>query len=300
MIGQFLGLLSGLGFAGNSVFMRQAVFRTKETATSVFVSIIFGTIVFSLVLALSGDAGQLGTASWQAIAALAGAGITVFILGTSLNYYSMKLIGANRTSPLLSLSTPAAVILGIACVDEPFTSGLAWGAGFIVVGVVLVTTERTSASMSDSVTTKRDLVKGVAAGLSAGILYGSGPVLVKIAIKEGNSPFTALFISYVTALLLILVPWVLSGKLRESLGFYKKAIVPMSVGAASSSIAQLFRYISLDYISVSVVIPLNSTATLFTILLSFVINRRIELFTWRIIVGAILVVGGVFLIFQVD
>ena len=109
MIGQSLAVLSGLGFAGSSVFMCQAVFRTKETATSVFVSIFFGTIVVSLVFGLSGNASQLTTASWQAITGLAGAGIIVFILGTGLNFYSMKLIGANRTAPLLALSTPVAV-----------------------------------------------------------------------------------------------------------------------------------------------------------------------------------------------
>ena len=298
MIGQFLALLGGLGHAGNSVFMRQAAFHTKETATSVFVNILLGTIVFSLVLGLSGNVSQLTTASWQALAALAGAGIVVFVLGRRLNYYSLKLIGANRGSPLLNSSTLVAVTLGITLMGERFTLGLALGVCFIVIGVVLVSTERSDSGTPDSATTKGDLVKGVAAGISAGILYGTGPVLAKIAIEEGNSPFTGLFISYVAALLLMLVPRLLSHKLPESIVFYRKAIVPMSIGAASSSIAQLFRYIALGYISVSVVVPLNSTATLFTILLSFIINRRIELFTLKIIVGAILVVGGVFLIFQ--
>ena len=299
MIGQSLGLLSGLGFAGSTVFMRQAVFRTKETATSVFVSIIFGAIVFSLVFALSGNTSQLATASWQAITGLAGAGIIVFIFGTSLNYYSMKLIGANRTAPLLCLSTPVAVIIGITLMDEPFTWGLAFGVCSITVGVVFISTERSGSSAPDIATTKADVVKGIATGISAGICYGTGPVLAKMAIDEGNSPFTGLFISYVTALLVMLIHRSISHRLGDLIVFYKKAIAPMSIGGVSSSIAQICRYISLDYIPVSVVLPLNAAGSLFTIPLSFIINRRIELFTWKIIAGAILVVGGVFLIFQV-
>jgi drug/metabolite transporter (DMT)-like permease len=206
MIGQFLALLAGLGFAGSSVFFRQAVFRTKETATSVFISIVFGTAIFSVVLAISGNTGQLTTVSWQALAALAGAGTFVFILGRYLFYYSLKLIGANRSGPLLSSSTLVGVLFGVTLMDEPFTWGLALGFSSIVIGVVLVSTESGGNGISDIATTKGDMIKGVATGLLAGICYGSGPVLAKIAIDEGNSPFTAIFISYSTALLLIVIP----------------------------------------------------------------------------------------------
>ena len=299
MIGQFLAILSGLGFAGSSVFIRQAVFRTKEAGTSVFISVLFGVLVFSLVLVISGNAGQLGTASWQAIAALAGAGIIHFALGRWLTYYSLRLIGANQSSPLRGSSTLVSVVLGITLVDERFTWGLAWGVCFIIIGVTLVSVESGGDGMSDITTTRKDSIKGIAAALLGGICYGISPVLVKIAIEEGNSPYTGIFISYSTAFVFMFIHRLIIHKLGEVLVSYKKAIVPMSVGVISISVAQICRYVSLDYIPVSVVSPLNSTATLFTILLSFIINRRIELFTWKIIVGAILVVSGVFFIFQV-
>ena len=299
MIGQFFAILTGLGFAASSVFMRQAVYRTRESTTSVFVSILLGTIIFSIVLIISGNANQLTTASWKAISAFAGSGVIIFILGRWLHYHSLRLIGANRGGPLLNSSNIVAVILGVTLMDERFTWSLALGVLFIVTGVVLVSSESTSEQTADVASMTRDLAKGVAAGLSAGICYGIGPVLTKFAIEEGNSPYTGIFISYVTAMLLILIHRMILRKLAEVKLFYKKAIAPMSLGALSTSIAQLCRYLSLDYISVSIVLPLNSTSTLFTILLSFVINRRIELFTWKIIVGAILVVTGVFFIFQV-
>jgi drug/metabolite transporter (DMT)-like permease len=299
MTGQFLAVLTGLGYAGSTVFFRQAVFRTKESTTSVFISIFFGTVIFSLVLVVSGKAHQLTTASWQAIAALVGAGIIVFILGRWLNYQSLKLIGANRGGPLLSASAIVSVIFGIAFMNETVTWGLCLGVGFIVVGVVLVSSESGSTGVSDIVTTKGNMIKGVAAGLSAGISYGFGPFLVKVAIEEGNSPYMGLFVSYAAAFLLILIIWLLLHKFRESIVFYRKAIIPMSVGSTSISMAQLCMYLALYYIPVSVAGPISQTYNLFLIALSFIINRKIELFTWKIIAGAILVVSGVFLIFQV-
>jgi drug/metabolite transporter (DMT)-like permease len=296
-MGQFFALLTGLGFAGNNVFIRQAVFRTKESGSSVFISILFGAVVFSLVFAISGNTSQLITASPKALAVLAGAGVIHFILGRWLLYYSLKLIGANRAGPLLSSSTLVSVILGITIMDDPFTWSLAFGVCFIIVGVVLVSSESSGNKISDSTTVKGNMVKGVAAGLLAGICYGVTPVLVKIAIDEGNSPYTAIFISYLTALLLVLIHRLISRKFGELIVFYRRAMVPMSLGVVSTTMAQLCRYLALDYSPVSVVSPLNSTSNLFTVVLSFAINRKIEVFTWKIIVGAILVVSGVVFIF---
>jgi drug/metabolite transporter (DMT)-like permease len=252
-----------------------------------------------VVLAISGNTGQLTTVYWQALAALAGAGALVFILGRYLFYYSLKLIGANRSGPLLSSSTLVGVLFGVTLMDEPFTWGLAVGFSSIIIGVVLVSTESGGNGVSDIATTKGDMIKGVATGLLAGICYGSGPVLAKIAIDEGNSPFTAIFISYSTALLLIVIPRLLFHNVGELTTFYKKAIVSISLGSISISVAQLCMYLAVYYVPVSVASPLSSTNNLFIIILSFIINRKIELFTWKIIAGAILVVSGVFLIFQV-
>jgi drug/metabolite transporter (DMT)-like permease len=77
------------------------------------------------------------------------------------------------------------------------------------------------------------------------------------------------------------------------------AFAPILLGGIGTSAAQLCRNWALKYSPVSMVAPLFSTATLFTVLLSFIINRRIEFFTWKIIIGAILVVSGVFFVFQV-
>jgi drug/metabolite transporter (DMT)-like permease len=299
MIGHFLALLTGFGLATNTVFMRKAIFHTRETTTAVFISISFGFVTFLPLLLFTGNAGQLSSASWQALAALAGAGIVNFVIGRRLSFYSLKLIGANRGGPLLNSSTLFAAIMGITIMGEQVTLGLVTGIILIVIGVILVSMERHSDSTAEEIVNTWDMVKGVSAGLLAGICYGGGPVLAKIAIDEGNSPFMAVFVSYGVAFIIMLAPRLSTHQRQKLTESYRKARLPMSIGAVSITIAQLCRYLSLDYIPVSVAIPLNSVSSLFTLLLSYAVNRRIEVFTWKIILGAILVVSGVFLIFQV-
>jgi drug/metabolite transporter (DMT)-like permease len=62
--------------------------------------------------------------------------------------------------------------------------------------------------------------------------------------------------------------------------------------------AHLLRYIALAHSPVSLVAPLiNSINGLLVFPLSFLINRKIETFNLRIILGAIAVIGGVLFIF---
>ena len=60
---------------------------------------------------------------------------------------------------------------------------------------------------------------------------------------------------------------------------------------------QLFRYTALGYSPVSVVQPLIGTSVLFVLLLSFMVNRKIDVFNFRVIIGILVIVLGTFLIF---
>ena len=299
MIGQSLALLSAVLASGNSVSIRKAVFRIGEANSAFYISIFIGMIIFSLALAFSGDAGQLTTSPGYAIAALIGSGIIGPVMGRWLAFNSLRLIGANLTSPFRNTSTVVSVILGVTFMGESFTLGIALGVALIVIGAVLISTEGGGAGRLSKPITRRDMTNGIACALLAGTCYGIAPVLVKFAIREGNSPITAAFVMNATAMVFVFVVLLQHGERRKLRKVDIGAFAPILLGGILASVAQFCRNYALDYSPVSIVAPLFATATFFIIPLSFIINRRIELFTWKIIVGAILVVSGVFFIFQV-
>jgi drug/metabolite transporter (DMT)-like permease len=299
MIGQFLALLTAISSSGNSALIRRAVFRIGEPNAAFYISVFVGMIIFSLALAFSGDAGQLTTASGKALAFLVGASIIGGVMGRWLSFNGLKLIGANLSSPFKNTSTVVSVILGITLMGESVTLGKALGIGLIVIGAVLISSEGGDTAQLSRPITGRDMVKGIASATSAGICWGISPVLTKVAIDEGNSPIMAAFVINAIAMVLVLVILSQHGERRKLRKVDRGAFIPVLSGSIFATIAQFCRYSALDYSPVSVVIPLLSTATLITILLSYAFNRKIELFTWKIIVGAILVVNGVFFIFQV-
>jgi drug/metabolite transporter (DMT)-like permease len=297
MTGQLLALLSASLFSASGVFMRKALFRAGESNTALYISIFLGTVVFSTVLAASGNGSQLATSTWKALTVLICAGFINFNLGRGLYYYGLRFIGANLASPLLNSSVVFAVILGVAFMDEPVTLGLVLGVCFILIGILLITTEKREEGRPGIAATRGDKIRGIASALSAGACYGITPVLVRAGIQEGTSPITATFISYVSASSVVLVMLLNSQRRLQMKKTPRVAIIPMVVGGFFVSMAQLCRYLALDYTPASVVQTLNSTSTLFTIPFSLAVNRSIEIFTVRVIAGALIVVMGVFFIF---
>lgn len=298
MIGQLFSLLSAVTFAASTVYVRRAVYLLGSSTGVMYVSVLLGTILFALVMIISGTAVQLGSASALALLALAGAGIVHFVVGRWFNYTALRFIGSNRATPIMSTDVLVAVTLGVAFMGEPLTLGLALGAALIVTGVVLISLERgSSAGESGRGATRGALIRGIASALGAGICFGVSPVLVKIGLREGNSPFMATFVSYAAASIVVLAILAHPGQRKLVRGWEPRVIWPAILGGVFVALAQLSRYLALNYIAVSMVSPILSTTSLFVILFSFVINRKLELFTPKVIAGALSVVIGMLVVF---
>ena len=71
----------------------------------------------------------------------------------------------------------------------------------------------------------------------------------------------------------------------------------LSAAAILLVTGQLLRFFALKYSPVSVVQPLLGTVVVFTLIFSWIVNRRIDIFNYRVIAGMAIVVTGVFLIY---
>lgn len=78
---------------------------------------------------------------------------------------------------------------------------------------------------------------------------------------------------------------------------YISIIPPFQYRALQMGI-RLLLYTALKYSPASVVTPIRGTQVLFVFFLSFLVNRRIEVFTWKIFIGIVVTVLGTFLLFQ--
>ncbi len=289
-VGAIFALVAAVCFGGNQVFVKRGTSRTGESVSAVFVTVFVGMLLLLLVLLFTGEWGKIWSLSWQGFALLAASGIVHFVAGRFLNYSCVRLIGANKTGAILRTSLVYAVAFGIIFLNEPLTAFLILGVLCIGAGVTLISFEKEGKIAGIQ-------GKGIVYGLIGGFCYGISGVLAKPAIAEISSPFAAVFVSYAAACLL-LACFLFSKEQREPLTqLNRQSFNLLAISGVFVTVAQLLRYIAFSYSPVSVVAPLTGTNVLFVLLFSFLLNRKIEVFTWKVFAGIAATVAGTALLF---
>lgn len=296
MIGPLLALFSGFSFALNNIFVRKGVYRSGESFSPVAISLFLGTALFGLWLLISGEAVRLASLSWLGVGSLSAAGIIHFLVGRLFGFTGVRLIGANRAVPIQTCFIIVAALLGVLFLGEPMSVSLVLALLLVAGGIMLIST--TGKSETEKLNMPEGaLAKGILATLAAALCWGVSPILVKIGLREVGSPVLATFISGAAATLVIGVALFYPRNSEKLSRLDRASFLPFIVAAIAISLAQISRYVALDYSLVSVVVPLTGTNSLFIYPLSFLINRQIEAFNLRIIMGGIVITAGVFLIF---
>jgi len=289
-LGPVLALLSAAVFAGMGVLIRRGVYQSEESTTAAAISVFVGTPLFLFILPLTGDWNRLYSLSWQGFASLGIAGILHFVLGRYLLFNSIRLIGTNKTVAIARTNTLFAVIFGIVFLGETVTAPLILGVLFIMGGATLVSFEKEEGVFKLQ-------TKGVLLVLGAALCIAIGAVLIKSAMEEVGSPYVATFVSYLAAFLLWTILLLQKEQRNQLFQLPRSSLFILSMAAILGLVGQLLRYAALNYSPVSVVQPLIGTLILFTFLFSFMLNRKIDVFNWRVFLGIMVVVTGTFLLF---
>lgn len=296
MFGLLAALLSSIGFAANTVLIRRGVFKSGESFSPIPIAVLLGTVFLAVPILILNGTDIITSLSWLGISALAAAGIVHFILGRFLSYIGYRLIGANLSSPIVQFSTLIAVMLGILYFGEPLTVRFILAFILITGGVIVIGTSGESRA-GKLIIPVRTLLKGVAAALGASICWGISPALIKIGLREGSSDLGAISISYLASLIAAAILMAFSTNREKVLRLDRRSLPFIIAGTASVTIAQFLRYIALNYAGIGVVTLTINIATVFIFPLSFAINRDIEAFNRRAIIGAVACITGVVLLF---
>ncbi|MFH1002914.1 MAG: DMT family transporter, partial [Chloroflexota bacterium] len=281
-IGLIFALFSAITFSIGTILVRRGVSTAGESFTAVFISLSIGAVMVTLAMLYQGDWDKVMAFSWKGLALLAGAGTIHFLVGRFFNYASIRIIGANRSTALSRTNTLYAIIFGVVLLKESITLPVLLGIIGILTGVALVTLEKREPEVNP-VAGSRASVLGVVSGLAAGLCWGISGVMIKIAMGEVSAPLAGTFISYIAATTLLAITLLGKQQRRQLTQLRRISIIPLFFAGILTAIAHLLRFAALDSSPVTVVQPLISTNVVFVLLFSFLANRRLEVFTWRVI-----------------
>lgn len=279
-----LALVSAFGFALASVLMRRALEHTAPlTATVVSV-----TCTAAMLWALAGLTVPLGRALVPEIVPFAVAGLVAPGLGRLWLFSGVARLGVARSAALVSTTPLVAVLLAVAVLGERPSRLLLAGAAAIVVGGVLLSTR----SGGDRAWRRRDLVFPLLAALA----FGARDVVSRWGLRLYGEPLLAAAVAAATSVGVVAL---VGAARRVELRVPRAALGLVAASGLSEGIAYLTMWWALAQAHVSLVSPLVNTHPIFALALATALLRDLERVTWRVAVGAALIVGGVFVVVRV-
>ncbi len=295
MIGSILALLSATSFSLNKIFIRRAVLKVTNASLGVMISVPMAVPLFFLILFFTGKVDTIVSFTWKGYFWLVLAGIVHFIIGRSLNYKCVQLVGANIGNILSRSDIPVSVVIGITWLNEPLSWQLVCGVLLILLGITLagMNTQRIQHSYGQF---SKLPVMGYIYGLGGGVAWGVAPIFVKMGLQGSGSSTAGAFISFLAATLALSLSLFNRQRRTALMHMTGKAAGLFFIAGLFSCMANLLRYIALGLAPASVVTPLVSTQPVFGLFFAFLFIRKLEIFSRPVIIATITVVAGTILI----
>jgi len=289
--GYFFAIATAASFALSQVLVRRVTFRAEESFTAVAVSVIAGTPAILLVLAISGEWPQFLSFSGSHYILLASAGLVHMVLARFLYFTSTRLLGANPTAAVTQTSIIFSIVFGIVFLGESLTGFQVAGAMLIMTGAVLTNTTFAGGSIRIS-------AAGLLLGLGTAVCSATSGTLIRSVVESTGAVFAATTVMYLAAFFAVILIISLNRKQRyTAFGQPFRSGLILSISGLILLAGHLFRSTALKFDQVSLVLPLVSSTVIFVLFFSWILNRRIDIFNWRIFSGILMVMAGIVLIY---
>lgn len=282
---EFYALANAFLFAVHNIFMKKAL-RYSNPATGV-ISTLLINIVFLWTIALL----FVPMANVTVASLLIFVGVGFFQPGLTrlLTYKGIDALGVAITDPIRASTPLFSAAMAIVFLDEEITLPIIVATLMIIGGITLLSWRRGAMTLAGSAVY-------LWFPIAASVLAGASQVVRKFGMAAVPHPFLAAAVTATSSLVIsVLVMWYVE-KTQETWKINRQCVWWFLAAGITVSFAMTSIYHALDLGKVSVVIPLSSTAPLFSLILTALFLRDVERVTLRIAISTMLIVSGVALI----
>ena len=222
---------------------------------------------------------------WRAVPYFVFSGVVGTAAGRLFRVAAIEKVGAPVAASISNLSPLIATGLAIVLLGERVTFAILTGTLVIVLGTVLL-------SLSGKVVgfPARHLIYPFLAASCFGLVQ----VVRKLGLSHAGPLFDAAL--NITAAMVASTAFVLASGHRRALVCNQESLLYLIGGGVAENTSVLLVIVALGLGDVSVVAPLAGTAPLFVLLLAFLFPSGLPQLSRRVVVGAVLIVLGVFLL----
>ena len=282
---EFYALANAFLFAVHNIFMKKAL-RYSNPATGVISSLLINIVFLWTVAFLFVPMANVTLAS---LLIFVGVGFFQPGLTRLLTYKGIDALGVAITDPIRASTPLFSAAMAIVFLGEEITLPIIVATLMIIGGITLLSWRHGAMKLAGSAVY-------LWFPIAASVLAGASQVVRKFGMAAVPHPFLAAAVTATSSLVIsVLVMWYVE-KTQETWKMNRQCVWWFLAAGITVSFAMTSIYHALDLGKVSVVIPLSSTAPLFSLILTALFLRGVEQVTPRIVVSTVLIVSGVALI----
>jgi len=297
LLGEMAALGAAVCWAAAPILYRQALFKVSPISANI-VRCTSNAIFMVVMLFGFGWVGILTKLPVNALVLTVISGIIGLVIGDTLYLYGLRSVGVSRAVPLAATYPLFSILWLTLILHQPITSFAIVGATLILVGIWLVSREKSGETFHVK---GRIALAGLVASLLTAVIWSVSLSLMDIVVSMPGLETIAANYSIITvrimatALILLMMAPVIDGN-RGFLKVGKKTLLLVCAGGlVANGIGWLLMNYSFLNIVESQAIPISSTTPLFSVLAGYSIFR--EKMTLSNTVGAVIIVVGVVTVF---
>jgi len=283
LFAEIVAIGSAMGWATDSVLVRFGLRKSNIFAAMLMSYAVSITCMWSYLIATT----SLEFLTSPAMIYYLISGCMQPLFARALFYEGITRIGVARAGPLRGIEPLFATAIAVLFFHEQ--------PGWLVfLGTILIVTSLWLISGKQEGDKKWRLIDAIFP-IAAALISAISQSLRKQALRVIPDPFVAVAMVTTVSLILLLGFLFFTGRTRQ-LKMERDGFRFFLCAAIIATVAQVANFIALGRGELSVIIPLLNTTPLFTVFFSALFLRAVETINARIVLGAVLMVGGVALI----
>ena len=281
-------------FWGTSPVLVKRGLRHSNVSAAVLFQGVGSVLVLVLILLLPFGEVELAM-PWTAAGVFVSVGLVGSFLGRTFALKGIDEVGASRAQSIVNSAPLLTAVYAVLLLGETATPLILIGVGLIVSGLLIITR-----GTPDEEDTRLPLrFKAFLNPLLAIIFFGFGPILKKVAMLAGGTPVPGSLITHVTGLALVMsfgrilrIDW------RQGIRIAPDSYFFLLMSGFFQGVGSIFTYLAVAHAPAIIVAPIWNVQPLVTFSLARLLLREDKEVRLKDGLAAVLVVAGVFFLFQ--
>ena len=297
MIGELAALGAAFSWTASALLYRKALQETRPMLANI-VRLVLTSMILIVFVAVIGKLGVFITLPYNVILLAAFSGIVGLGVGDTLYMASLKIVGVARAVPVTCTYPLFTLLFAFTLTAQPPTLTASIGAVLIVLGIWLVSIERSSARSNTS-GSRKPLLLGIVMGLATAVLWAVSIAMMNLAVNYDRQIDSALAVNTIRVTIAgvsfaFFTP-VLCRRHRLSKLSWKTLLSLMVGGLVALGLGWFLLSYSLAVIEESRAVPISSVTPLFsTLAAALLFHEKISMENG---LGSVMIVVGIFIIF---